>query len=108
MYLPSTKHLLSAALSLMQQRHRDDLDTALHAGNSDPAEERERLSRPLELHHVNYLPELGGGASVGRASSKYRQCLAGGQEESRLSPGRCHTGEKGALGRGQEAGGEPA
>lgn len=26
-------------------------------------------------------------------------CLAGGQEESRLGPGECHTGEKGVLGR---------
>lgn len=56
-----------SALRLKQQRQRDDLDTALPTGNSDPAEERERLSRPLELHHVNHLPELGGRASVGRA-----------------------------------------
>lgn len=44
----------------------------------------------------------------GGPAGKYRQCLAGGQEESRLNPGQCHAGEKGALGRGQEAGGEPA
>lgn len=64
-------------LSLKQQRHRDDLDTALPAGNSDPAEERERLSRPLELHHVNYLPELGEGTGVERPAVSTDSALQG-------------------------------
>ena len=41
---------------------------------------------------------------MSKTGSKYRQCLAGGQEEARLTPWWHHTGEKGALGRGREAG----
>lgn len=93
-----------SALRLKQQRHRDDLDTALPTGNSDPAEERERLSRSLELHHVNYLPELGGRASVGRASREVQTVPCRGTGGIKAESGAVpHWGErcswKGARGR---------